>query len=230
MGELVTDFVREAEVQLSSLLSESGKVLYSAASTLKQGDIYVLGFNPGGDPAHSDSRSIGESLYGLPSKMSNDYFDESWARPTGKPFRPGSHPLQRNLRVLFDSLGRNLQSVCASNLIFVRSKKAAEVQYLEYAGRCWSVHELILDIVKPRTILAFGNSTWSTFSYLYEKLGQGVTQAEPFPSGHGNWVLKAFQGRYKGAPVSVIGLPHLSRYTVKRRAEVVQWLQRFIAA
>ncbi len=230
MSELVTDFVREAEIQLSPLLAESGKVLYSAASTLTQGGIYLLGFNPGGDPEHPDSRSIGENLHALPGKKTNDYLDESWARPVGDPFRPGRHPLQRNLRSLFNSLGQDLRSVCASNLIFVRSKKAVETQYSEYAGLCWPIHEMILDTVQPSTIIAFGNSEWSPYSYLCEQLGQGAAQATPFPSGHGNWVLRAFPGMYKGRRVSVVGLPHLSRYTVRNRVEVIRWLQEQIAA
>jgi hypothetical protein len=44
---------------------------------------------------------------------------------------------------------------------------------------------------------------------------------EDFPSGHGRWVCREAVGE----GVTILGLPHLSRYTLDGKAETQQWLR-----
>lgn len=49
----VTALTSSLKHHLSAHLERSGSIIYSASTTLKAGDFYLMGFNPGGedDPA-----------------------------------------------------------------------------------------------------------------------------------------------------------------------------------
>lgn len=201
---------------LASITSRSGRVLYSAASTLKPGAIYLLGLNPGGDPA-THCETIDQSLSDLPKRRVNAYLDESWA---GRPV--GCSRLQLRVRWLVEHLGYEVRDVCASNLIFLRSSDSSGSSYPQAAELCWPVHEQILRIVQPKAILAFGNSRVSPFRFLQARYF-GATLAS-FPSGHGDWQCSGFT---MPNDVRVIGLPHLSRYAVNKHPEVADWVRLY---
>src|SRR5437667_7472053 len=121
------DFAEFARTHLRSLLDLSGKVLYSSADTLREGSVYLLGHNPGGDPARRVQNTIRASLDTLPTKGTNDYIDESWGnRPAG------TQPLQKRVRWLLESLRLDPRTVTASNLIFPRSLSTAGSSYSEF--------------------------------------------------------------------------------------------------
>lgn len=205
-----------AKPLLASIASHSGRVLYSAASTLKPSAIYLLGLNPGGNPAtHHDT--VGESLSKLSERRVNAYLDESWA---GQP--AGHSRLQRRVRWLVEHLGFKVREVCASNLIFVRSSDSTGSGYPQTAELCWPVHERILHIVQPKAIIAFGNSGASPFRFL--QAHYGATTLASFPSGHGNWQCLGF---CMPSGIRVIGLPHLSRYAVSNHPEAADWVKSY---
>jgi len=227
MSEVVSRFVSEAwhELELNQLVCESGKVLYSSASTLRRGPLYLLGLNPGGSPEHE--RTIGDSLRDLEQgKCWNDYCHERWY-----PFKvAGRHRLQRNIIDLFNALDLDLELVCASNLVFLRSPHKDGIKLSADADRCWKVHEMILSIVKPRTILAFGNNSQeSTFTYLTTKFPLTLRPQEgPRPSRSARlWV---FEGLHAGRTIKVVGLPHLSWNAVHKNPEALNWLKEQIDA
>src|SRR3954464_9105949 len=131
----VSTFVEMAKHRLKPILSESGKVIYSAASTVDRGDLYLMEYNPGGDP-QLNLGTIRESLQKLEDgKDDNDYCDEVWS-----PYPQGGHPLQRNVKVLFHYIEKDLRTTCASNLIFERTRRAKHVNK-KLTDLCWSVHE-----------------------------------------------------------------------------------------
>jgi hypothetical protein len=210
----IVDFAR---TQLASELPRSGEILYSAASTLRPGPVYLLGHNPGGDPNDRGLPNVGQSLDDLPTKTINSYLDTVWSRQHGV----GQAPLQRRVVWLLESLGLKPRDVAASNLIFVRSRDVARSRFGEYARLCWPVHERILDVVKPRLLLVYGNSGASPFGFLRDTFGADVD--ERCPSGHGKWMCRSFQvpRRFR-----VVGLPHLSRYDVSGHPEVIEWISR----
>lgn len=77
----VDQFVNSARTHLKGkdVLNLSGEVLYSAASTLRPGPVYLLGHNPGGDDQNVDLPNLGASLDDLPNKTWNSYVDTQWA-------------------------------------------------------------------------------------------------------------------------------------------------------
>ena len=196
----------------ATICGKSGQVLYSGVETLRPGDLYLLGHNPG-DPSKNTRRlmTVGRSLDGLPTNNRNSYLDTVWA---------GRDTLQRRVIWLITSLGFHPRRVAASNLLFVRSRDAGSSKFHEYADLCWSIHEEILKIVKPRLIVVYGNSTESPYSFLKAKYEWQTEQRRR--SGHGGWTCRSFvvRGRFR-----VVGLPHLSRYDVTRHYDVVQWIK-----
>jgi hypothetical protein len=94
--EQVANFARQ---HLREILHMSGEVLYSAASTLRPGEVYLLGHNPGGDARNHDLPQVGRSLDNLPRKKTNSYL-QSW---NGR--AAGQAPLQRRVIWLLEHLG-----------------------------------------------------------------------------------------------------------------------------
>ena len=221
------EFVQNARDYLKEkgILEESGCVLYSAFSTLKRGRFYILGLNPGGTPDSKDT--IAQDLEELPTYNTNAYIDEAWGR-----YKPGKHPLQYQLKLLIESkLGENLREICASNLIFRRSKNQNEINYPDSADLCWPVHQMILDIVKPDVIITFGNGSISPYAYLKNKyLKNNDSNSEKTKwADWGNWKCKAFRAKNEDHDTLVLGIPHLSRYRVRgRKEEVINWIKEQI--
>lgn len=211
---------RVRELLPANLLSERGAVLYSTADTLKPGNLYILGLNPGG----TDGDTIEERLEALPLRTKNEYLDEVWGRGHYGEHKKCEHPLQRRLRWLVEELDEDLRQTCASNLIFTRSRSEKGLAINELARLCWGVHELILNIVKPKMILAFGNGERrSPYSFLRSKFKPSEEEVL-CDIGHGNWKCKAFKATLNRRTLYVVGLPHLSRYDVIGKSQVVEWV------
>jgi hypothetical protein len=203
-----------ARWHLREILNLSGEVLYSAASTLRPGEVYLLGHNPGGSARDDRLPRVGASLDGLPKKRTNSYL-QSW---NGRV--PSQAPLQRRVIWLLERLGFNPAEIAASNLIFPRSRDAAASRFRDYSRLCWPVHEQILDIVRPRLIIAYGNGGQSPYRFLYRQFAASAEDCRP--SGHRPWVCRSFlvAGRFR-----VVGIPHLSRYDISAHEDVVQWIK-----
>lgn len=216
----IETFVSEAKSKLQSILRESGSVLYSTPETLKHGDYYFLGLNPGGSE-EKIKESIEDSLNQLQQggSESNAYLDEDWSSDKRKyggiDGREGKHPLQKNAQVLFKELGVDLRDVCASNLIFCRSIGEGGCGYPANAHTCWPVHEMVIDIVKPKVIITFGKKT---FDFVCQKLE--LKESKGRDSGHGNWSCRSASGAR-----TLIGLPHLSRYSLAGKSDVINWIK-----
>lgn len=205
------------ERHAAPLLDESGAALYSGARTLRDGDLYVLGFNPGG----AEGPTVRESLDRLTTDPDRNEYEEDWGNGDG----PGGHPLQKRLRWLLEALGHDVGDVCASNLVFARSPGAAGVGYPATADLCWPVHEAVLRAVRPHTLLVFGDGeARSTYSYVRRALAPVYDEARCH-SHHGSWECKSFRARHDGRDLLVVGLPHLSRYDVTTKADVVEWVR-----
>ena len=200
----------------SDIRSEPGRILYSSHETLKHGLVYLMGFNPGGS-------EYGQSLESTTNKMlastQNAYLDEIWGSVAGD-YRDKA-PLQNRVIWLLENLGLETKNVCATNLIFIQSRDANKIP-IKYAEICWPVHLKLLEIVKPKLIIVFGNSKLSPYDFLKNRL-QGK---EDFcgSSGHGKWALKGFECSIEGRKTYVAGFPHLSRYQ-PNRTEVLTWLK-----
>lgn len=207
-----------AKPLVEPIANRSGRVLYSAAETLRPSPLYLLGLNPGGNPT-VQTETVGESLASLPTRQENAYLDESWK---GKP--NGRSVLQLRVQWLLQQLGFAIRDVCASNLIFTRSVDATDSGYPQTASLCWPIHEQILRIVQPRLIVVFGNSDISPFQFLRNQF-----QPESIiyqHSGHGDWRCSGFSA---ANGLKVVGMPHLSRYAVDRHPQIAEWVRSYAA-
>jgi hypothetical protein len=205
-------FVAFAREQLRDILDVSGQVLYSGASTLRPGEVYLLGLNPGGDPNNPRLLTIRQSLDDLVSTDSERREKNSYMMTW-----PSSNTLRRRVIWLLTRLRVNVEDVAASNLIFPRSRDEKTCQYERYADACWAVHERILEIVQPRVVIVYGNPPYRFLSERFGRYGE-----LRHPSGHGTWPCRSLEvsGRFR-----VVGLPHMSLYAIDHHPEVVDWMK-----
>ena len=218
----VDQFVSSAREHLKGkdLLHLSGEVLYSAASTLRPGAVYLLGHNPGGDEQNVELPTVGTSLDGLPSQTWNSYIDTQWAGRGGKKYAAGEAPLQLRVKWLLEKLGLDPRDVAASNLIFPRSRDAASSRFLELSKICWPVHADVLQIVRPQMVIVYGNSGLSPYRFLLDMFEPDSEECQP--SGHGAWLCRSFvvPDRFR-----VVGIPHMSRYKISAHDDVANWVR-----
>ena len=193
-----------------SILSASGRFLYSDISSLRPGKFYLLGYNPGGDPGKIIT-PLRDEISKWGTTNTNAYLDEVWRHSP----QAGGSPYQRNVRELCDALGICPRDVCASNLFFTRSISAAALK-VGKENPFWPVHEVVLDIVMPECILAIGLNTYSTIARLLE-----FNEKRTFHSGHGTWYCRVAEGQYRNRSLKLIGFPHFSRYSLKGRVNVL---------
>jgi hypothetical protein len=220
---------RAGELLGKDVLRSSGFLFVSPAASLRPSPVYLLGHNPGGDPAELREDTVGRSLDDLLGRQAHHkYRDEAW-KVGGRVRPPGGAPLQKRAWWLLEKLVPELptEQVPCSNLIFVRSRSVEQLP-AGHAERCWQVHQLLIEeVVRPRVILVFGNSrTRSPFQFLLERWGSEATAKEERPSGHGRYCCRRF---HTPSGMGVVGLPHLSRYDITRHPGVVDWIREGMA-
>lgn len=220
---------QEIKGEIASILNEiryaeePGSILYSGDETLKKGENYFLGANPGG---HSDENvgnfadTISNQLYRKNSSSSfNEYFDASW-KPGNKIYSKGMAPLQRRIKYLFNAIGIDLRNTLSTNLNFVRSSTLEKfhLDWSDAAEQCWKIHLLLLSVVQPKNIIVFGDDAFNFF-----KNKMSVNASEDFP------VSSVKETKYcsctKGSlevygmklEIALIKVPHLSRFKIDAR-------------
>lgn len=199
----------------------SGAILYSGHQTLRQGEVYFMGLNPGG--VSGTGPKLKEGIEASLTRTNNAYlvpWDNAHVDETGQ----GETPLQRRVQWLFAQLGLSLPHTLCTNLVFMQSQNDQGIQWQD-AMDCWPVHEAMLSLVKPELILVYGNSGFSPYGFLHAQYGGEVKMK---CSGHGSWNLKAFKTRIQDREVAVVGLPHLSRYDPthpQRGPSVIDWIR-----
>lgn len=219
MGEhdALSDLIER--LKQTGLADFPGKLLYSSLDTLRPGKLYLLGYNPGGDPAE-ESESVASHLRHMPAGW-NEYVDAEW-RPAGIRRRPGSAPRQRRVQWLLAHLGLPVRSVCASNLIFVRSKSSAGLSDPDrMAEQCWPVHRFILERVRPACILSIGGKDVWEFVCEHSRM---LTPVEPHASGHGNWQCLSARIELDRRQMTFVTVPDVTRYAIDRHENVVRWI------
>jgi len=159
-------------------------------------------------------------------KKGNEYLDEWWEN-NARRYCKGKAPLQRRITWLFEQLGYGIRKICASNLIFIKSEKVTDISFFDLADICWPIHQEILEIVKPKIIITFGNSEASPYAYMKRKM-PNVKEQKPIKSGHGCWKCKSFVADFDHRQIFVAGLPHMSRYSPIDRDHVIKWLKSML--
>jgi hypothetical protein len=144
-----------------ALYPETGEVFYTGRSAFERpSPLYVLGLNPGGNPAALGDWTIGREVEAARSDARLDwsaYEDEPWGR-----YEAGEHPYQRSLRHMFERCGLAARTVPASNAIFARTVSEADLgreekQRLLYA--CWPVHARLIEGLGVRVVACLGGTT-----------------------------------------------------------------------
>jgi hypothetical protein len=200
-----------------------GGFLYSGIDTLTPAKAYMLGYNPGGDDkmeTNSPKAHLQELMRRAPDW--NEYLDGVWY-PGGRRCPVGRAPLQTRVQALLTGIGLSTRSVCASNLIFVRSRDQAGLsQASQFAEKCWAVHRLLLEQVQPQAILSIGGG--KVFDFIVSH-GRLLSPVEQRASGHGDWQCQATRVAIGNRAYNLISLPHLSRYAVNRHPDVIKWVK-----
>ncbi|SEQ52312.1 hypothetical protein SAMN05421693_1452 [Ectothiorhodospira magna] len=212
------DRIKRAVLAQSGIVDKPGKVLYSAGDTLRPHDIYFMGIKPGG----TLPTTIRQSLNDLDDGR-NEYLDYSWE---GRP--PGEQKLQKQVRRFLGGLGFDVRGVPASNIVFTRERTVGLHPDLDGdALQSWPIHVEIIDIVKPKAIVAYGSGDkQSPFSYLRDFLCPA--EIESIHSEQGNFWCHRFSVEYQGRSLNVVAVPHLTRYSPYTKPAVMRWVAEWI--
>ncbi len=142
----------------------SGKVFYSGRDAYKKAnDLYLIGFNPGGSPAEHSQETVQSHTIDVLNKFSarwSAYCDEGWPTDSPNPNPPGTYGMQPRVLHMLRRLGRDPRTTPSSNLIFVRSRRGADLderQKLE--DICWPFHQEVIRVLRPRVIVCFGKKS-----------------------------------------------------------------------
>lgn len=184
----------------ASLLDVSGKVYYSRAFD-RPSAVYLLGANPGGDPAE-ERETVREHTveFFRTTEPFNEHLDATWKEN-------GPTPLQRRMRHLADQCGLDLRAVPTSNLVFQRTRKLADLGGLRAAADpCWPFHEAVIAQLGVRVVICLGGEVGE---YVARRMG-GDQAVDEFAETHArrswrSWVRANDDGAF------VISLTHPGR-------------------
>lgn len=144
----------------SRLHDRSGAVLYSGRTAFAgPAKLYLLGLNPGGDPVKQRDKTIARNIESLRRRESwSAYADERWRK------RPaGTSGMQPRVLHLLRRLSLNPHSVPASNVVFVRSAREADLhrEKSQLLPLCWKVHAEVIERLDVRVVICFGRTAGS---------------------------------------------------------------------
>lgn len=189
------------------MLYESGSLLNSAESTLRPGDIYFLGLNPGGEAGADYSvldnfPTLFESL--VMSRLGVCGWDQDWSRK-GASYAPGQAPLQRRFKHIARFLGHAYGEIFATNLIFARSRRFKALAGIEERlEACLPIHQMMIDMVQPKSLWVMGNTNHAGHAM---KLKDVEWRQDP---NHDNWSIGHGTVEFCGRQMTFCHTPHLS--------------------
>ena len=228
----------------TKLERESGAIIYSADSTLKKGDFYFLGTNPGGNrPDYPDTILNQVKL----SKEKNEYIDGNW----------GNSEHQETIKAMFRELDINLKETFSTNASFIRSpgekkyqprypiselsiqpKSKATKQLIKDAEEIfWPIQEYFLSIVQPKLIIANGsiarNLFWKKIKNRTFSDKEMSTKDLFVYSNSANKSCHFFEGHFRTSnlfikDLKVISLPHLSFQDYSFHKLGIEWAKEKI--
>jgi hypothetical protein len=148
-----------AQLVPRGLLDRSGSVFYSGRTAFSGSrSLYLLGVNPGGDPV----KKVAETVRSHTDKVQRQepdnwsaYRDESWEGAA-----PGTWRMQPRVLHCLRRIGLDPGLTPASNVVFVRSRRqdTLDGNLRDLAEACWPFHRRVIEELKTRVILCFGQS------------------------------------------------------------------------
>jgi len=148
-----------AELVPSALRQRSGAVFYSGRAAFEsQSDLYILGLNPGGNPSRQAAETVQANIDASLQRAASDwsaYVDDSW---NGK--RPGSWKMQPRIRHLLARLQRDPRRTPASNVVFTRSAREADLLHEKQAllEACWPLHRTVIQALNVKVVICLGRT------------------------------------------------------------------------
>lgn len=214
---------------LGDQVHNSGASLYTGWDSLRAGNLYLMGLNPGGDPTNTGKSILQETKETKTSH--NPYTDEQWQTKSRR-YCAGKHPHQTSVLKLIELVsGQPDTGFFSANAVFARTVGDKQLQDpWGWWDICWPVHQFFLSIVRPKVIVCLGNGDGvSAFRFVrsklqpasaqgYEYLNEGVAMS--FRSG--KWsrgVLPLSDG--STMETTILGVAHPSRYHVPAEFEAV---------
>jgi hypothetical protein len=202
----VRDVIPFAPLVPTDLLPLSGLVFYSGRDAFAgTSPVYLLGLNPGGDPADPAAETVEQAMHALAALPANwsAYRDGSW---NGRP--PGTYGLQPRVLHLLDRLGLDPGEVPSSNLVFVRSAQESTMPpglMDSYAEACWPFHAAVIETLKVQAVVCFGGTVGRR---VRARLGAHVEVGQFVETNNRGWTSYAHE-----APtgVRVVTVSHPSR-------------------
>lgn len=198
----------------AELHHEFGEVFYSGRTAFEQpSPIYLLGFNPGGDPANAalNRYTIGTDIGAARAPERRDWsgFEDEWGE-----FGPGAVAFQRRVRYLIGECRHSPRQVPASNLIFVRSTRVETLDAKRtktLLHDCWAVHEKAIWTLGVRVVVCFGQAAGR---WVRAQLGANTEPAiESFEEDNGrHWRSTTHCGR-DGIQVVTLTHPSVADWT-----------------
>ena len=195
------------------LLAQSGKVFYSGRNAFSaESCLYVLGVNPGGDPAAMQDETVASHTEWVSAAAPTDwsaYRDERWK---GK--QPGRHGMQLRILHMLSAVSLQPGAVPASNLVFVRSRREKGISddFERLAGLCWPFHRYVIQILNPKVILCLGKTAGEYVRKMTDCNEQYATFVE---QNNRRWQSTAYRSA-QGLKVVVATHPSVADWTVRQ--------------
>lgn len=222
------------------LLIASGGVFNSPDNTLKKGDYYLVGLNPGQAGMSCDNKKKYTIEYGLENLNHHVYADDKWGN-----YPKNKAPFQKSVRAFFNAIGADLLSTCCSNLYFIRTQDENELKSflkdnpLLRPGHL-QVHKEILKVIQPKTIIFFSSTAYNEFKVM---LANGLENPNSIivkgsrreiDSGHKRKVIKLRRFQVPdGSRYNIVLVPHFSRYAfyslrTETRLQIGEEIQHYL--
>jgi hypothetical protein len=122
-----------------------------------------------------------------------------------------------------------VETVCASNLIFLRSKVSADLgkqgPQAQLAEQCWPVHRYLIEYINPTAILTIGKRA---FDFIVKK-GLCESKIESIPAGKRKFMCRAVRLRLGASTINVISIPHLGgriHYDIRAHPQAILWVRK----
>jgi hypothetical protein len=158
-------------------------VFYSGVSAfVKDAPLYILGLNPGGEEGDTVDISLG--AFASQTEDWSAYVDEPWGDRD-----KGEYPMQRSVRHMITNLDLEPCRVPASNLIFLSSRNEKVLKdKSSLLETCWPVHQAVIDTLRVRTILCFGQTAGN---FVRKKLGADIEVGRYTETNNRRWTSRA---------------------------------------
>ncbi|MFC7472718.1 hypothetical protein ACFQS7_00020 [Dankookia sp. GCM10030260] len=194
------------------LYVRSGSVFYTGRNAFRPHNrpgLYVLGLNPGGNPADLACGSISSNMESyrtsIPAEWSA-YVDEHWAGGSGPNDPPRYSPMQIRVQHLFSRIERDIRMTPASNIAFERTANAATLEdSADLFRRCWPVHQAVIEGLQIPLVVCLGGTAGA---WVREKLEATQEVGSFVENNNRRWTSLAHRN---AGGLHVLTLTHPSR-------------------